>query len=170
MQHSTCTHIACTSAAFAELTSDLLTAGKAVRFRAGGGSMWPLIRDGDVLLVQPVDAGAVRVGDTVLFHCSTGRVLAHRVIRVRTTGTDRRFTVQGDARPRPDGQIGEEQVYGRVVSVERGRVRIDLRRPPMRILAWAAAQRSRWGLGRGPGFRRVKRLARGLPVLSKYLA
>jgi signal peptidase I len=162
--------IPCTSAAFAGLTSDLLRAGRALRFRAPGVSMQPLIRDGDVLLVRPVDASTVRVGDVVLFQTALGRVVVHRVIRVRVTGTGRWFTVQGDAVLRPDGEIPEVQVRGRVVAIERGAAYLDLRRPVMRLLGWAAALRSRWGLGRGGQFRRVTGFAKRLPLLDKYLA
>jgi hypothetical protein len=131
--------------------------------------MQPLIRDGDVLLVQPVDASALRVGDTVLFLPEPGRVLVHRVIRVRATREGRRLTVQGDARPRPDGEIAESRVLGRVAAVERGAAQIDLHRPLLRALAWAAALRSRWGLGRGSRRRPVKQFMKRLPVLGRYL-
>jgi signal peptidase I len=164
------TSIPCTSAAFAELASEVLRAGKALRFEARGGSMQPLIRDGDVLLVEPVAASAVKVGDMVLCTAGPGRVLVHRVIRVRTTGDGRRFTMQGDALPHPDGEIAEAQVYGRAVGIERGATRFDLRRPLMRALAWAAAQRSRWDFGRGDRLRPIRRWLKRLPMLRRVLA
>ena len=48
--------IDCATAAFAELSADLLKAGVGVRFRARGNSMAPLLRDGDALLVRWVDS------------------------------------------------------------------------------------------------------------------
>jgi hypothetical protein len=164
------TSIPCTSAAFAELAQDLLRAGKALRFEARGGSMAPLVRDGDVLLVRPADGGAVGIGDVVLCSSAVGRILVHRVIGKRVTRQGRWFTVQGDALSRPDGEIPEAQVYGRVVAIKRGPVGIDVQRPLMRMLSWAAALRSRWGLDRGARLRLIMRQLKRLPVLRRYLA
>jgi signal peptidase I len=168
--HAVAAAVPCGPVAFAGLAADLLSGGKAVRFRASGNSMQPLIRDGDVLLIGPVDASAVQVGDVILFHGEPNRVVVHRVTRVGATPEGRRFTVQGDARSQPDGDILGSQVYGRVLSIERGAASIDVRRPVMRILGWAAALRSRWGVGRGHQLRQVKGLARRLPVLDRFLA
>ena len=55
------------SAAFAALSETLLQAGTAVRFRASGASMLPLIQKGDILLVKPVVPHQIHVGDVVLF-------------------------------------------------------------------------------------------------------
>lgn len=162
--------IPATPTVFAELASDLLRAGNALRFRAHGGSMQPLIRDGDVLLVRPVDSGTVQVGDVVLFHGGPGHVLVHRVIRVQVTRQGRWFTVQGDALSQPDGDIPESHVFGCVVGIERGSVHLGLQRPLMRALARAAVLRSRWGLGRGSQLRWVKGLVKRLPGLDRYLA
>jgi hypothetical protein len=78
--------------------------------------------------------------------------------------------VQGDAAARPDGLIPGAQVYGRVVAIERGAAHIDLDRPVTRMLGWLAALRSRWNLGRAPGFWLATRLVKRLPVFSRYLA
>lgn len=170
---ATCGSIPCTSAAFAELSSEILGAGISLRFRATGTSMSPLVRDGDLLLVRPAEAGMPGVGDLVL--CTVGgappeQVVVHRVIR-RERGRDGwRFTVQGDALSRPEGPIPETLLFGRVVTVERDGSQLDMDRPALRMLGWFAALRSRWDLGRGPRFRRARRLARRLPGLSKYVA
>lgn len=162
--------IPCTLAAFEGLSAEILRSGRALRFRAHGGSMWPLVRDGDVLLVQPVAPAAVRTGDVVLCSSAVGRVVAHRVIRVEDGPEDRRFTVQGDAVARPDGKFPPAQLYGRVVAIERGETCIAMDRPVMRLLGRAAALRSAWSLGRGLRFRTARGLARRLPALSKFLA
>lgn len=166
----TLTSIPCTSAAFAELSAELLRAGKAIRFQARGASMSPLVRDGDVLLVQPVDARAIRVGDVVLCVSEPGRVVVHRVVR-RVSGADGdQFTVQGDAVSGPDGLIRQTQVYGRVATIERDGRCILMDRPEVKILSGLAALRSRWNLGRSRLGRGLARLVKKLPFLSKYLS
>lgn len=166
----TSTSLPCTSAAFAELSAEVLRDGKVLRFRGHGASMEPLVRDGDILWVEPVDARGVRCGDTVLFHDAQGRVVVHRVIGVDAGFTGRRFTLQGDAVLRPDGVIPQARIFGRLAAIERDGKRIEMDQPVMRVLGWLALLRSRWSLGRGRLGRLSGRLARQLPVLRRYLA
>jgi signal peptidase I len=168
--HVTCGSLPCSSAAFAELSAEILRAGRAVRFRARGASMAPLVRDGDVVLVRPVDPRAVRVGDVVLCADEPGRLLLHRVIRRRAGRGGVRLVVQGDQVAQPDGEIAEAQLYGRVAAIEREGVWMATDGAVLRLLGRAAALRSRWNPGRGRPFRLARRLARKLPVLSKYLS
>jgi hypothetical protein len=162
--------LSCTSAALPELSAEILRAGRALRFRAPGASMSPLVRDGDVVLVRPVHPSAVRIGDVVLCSNSPGRVVVHRVTRKGVGREGRWFTVQGDAVARADGVIPEAQVYGRVVAIERDGSSIALDGPVMRMLSGLAVLSSRWNLGRGLGFRRATRLVKRLPVFCRYLA
>lgn len=162
--------IRCGSAAFGELSGEILRAGHGLRFRARGASMSPLVRDGDVVLVQPVAPRAVRVGDVVLCRSDAGFPVAHRVVR-RLDGPDgRRFLVQGDQALRVDGVIPGAQVYGRLVAVVRDGKQIDMERPLMRWLSRLAALRSRWGVGRSARSLLARRVVKRLPVLSRYLA
>jgi hypothetical protein len=165
--------IPCTAAAFAELGSEVLQAGVSLRFRARGTSMVPLVRDGDVVLVRPVEPRLVGVGDVVL--CTLGggqpeRVVVHRVVGRRAARCGPLFMVQGDRVAQPDGTVAAAQVLGRVAAIERAGREIDLSRPAMRLLGSLAVLRSRWKLDRRRGFGLVSRLVRRLPGLSKYLA
>lgn len=162
--------IPCTSAAFAELSVQILLAGRALRFRASGGSMSPLVRDGDVVLVRPVEPSSVEVGDVVLCASPAGRVVVHRVVARLDSPAGPRFTVQGDQVVKPDGIIPAAQVYGRVAAVERAGARIDMDGPAIRWLGRLAVLRSRFGLGRGGRLSVARRLIKRLPFVSRYLA
>jgi len=168
----TVTSIPCTSAAFAELSAEILRAGKALRFQARGSSMAPLVRDGDVLLVRPAEPVSLRVGDVVLCGIGDnqpGRMVAHRVLE-RWDGPDgARFMVQGDQVARTDGVIPAARVYGRVVAIERAGAHIDMDRPVVRWLGRLAVLRSRRNLGRGRWLWPARRLVKKLPGLSRYL-
>ncbi|HNS52374.1 MAG TPA: S24/S26 family peptidase [Anaerolineae bacterium] len=158
------------SPAFAELCSELLGIGVAVRFRAKGDSMAPLVRHGDTLSVEPLPRGAARAGDVVLFRSQIGYTLAHRVIGQCRQEGSLRFTIQGDNLQRADGVIPPERIYGKVVSVERGGVAFSLSEPPMMLLGWLAVVQSRWGLRRRRWWRAVGRIARQLLPFARYLA
>lgn len=70
-----------TSQVFGDLCKALLRQGRSVRFRAPGRSMYPTIRDHDVITVEPIEPSQVKVGDIVLYSDGKG-VVAHRVARV----------------------------------------------------------------------------------------
>ena len=67
------------TAGFSTVLLDALAGGLTVRFRAQGGSMYPTIRDGEVITVAPVPTATFNGGDVLLCRCGS-RVLAHRVI------------------------------------------------------------------------------------------
>ena len=66
---------------FPELISDLLTDGHMVKFRAPGESMYPTIRNGDVITVTPLGASSVTNSDIILYQHGSG-VTAHRAMRI----------------------------------------------------------------------------------------
>lgn len=104
---------------FLELSTDLLSQGYSVRFRPGGHSMRPTIRDGEAVTVKPVEPAEVRRGDIILYRTARG-VIAHRVVLIegRETGA-RVFHLRGDAASTCDAPVQAEQILGRVISVER---------------------------------------------------
>jgi peptidase S24-like protein len=107
------------SARFVETLEELLRRGHHARFRAGGWSMHPAIRDGDVITVAPLGGSPVRIGDVVLYRQGQGAI-AHRVVRVRAlAGRLVEVVARGDAADACDAPIGPEQVLGLVVAVER---------------------------------------------------
>jgi signal peptidase I len=159
-----------TSAAFTGLSADILQRGKSLRFRAHGTSMQPLLRDGDHLQVQPVEAERIRIGDVVLCSSQADRIVAHRVLR-RLAGPDGyRFLVQGDQVILPDGWIPKSQVYGRVTMIERAGVYMDMNRPVMRALGLLAVLRSMGHFRRTWSFRSVWRLVKRLSIFVVYLS
>lgn len=104
---------------FATVVDSLLTDGIAVRFRAGGRSMSPAVRDGEMVVVAPVEPARVGVGEVVYCRAQRGP-LAHRVVAIeaRPDGS-RRFTLCGDASPAPDRPLDARAVRGKVIGVER---------------------------------------------------
>jgi signal peptidase I len=123
---------------FEVLARQILAENRSIRFRARGSSMRPFIKDGDILLVEPVREDRIRVGDIVLFGDRKGAVLAHRVIRIDQRGESIQFLVSGDANRATDGLIPLEHVMGRVVSLEREGHRRNINHPFMRLtsLVW----------------------------------
>ena len=96
----------------AEVIVDLLQRGHAVEFRVRGDSMHPVIREEDVVHVEPVRV--VGVGDVVLVQAERG-LTAHRVVSVR----DDLVVTRGDNAPEDDDPLPKARVLGRVEWVMR---------------------------------------------------
>jgi len=115
-----------------EIMKAVHSKGMPFRFSAGGGSMAPFIRDGDIISVSPPSSRLPRMGDVVAFlHPETKLLCIHRVLSCNK-GT---LLIQGDNSPgKPDGIIPMEAIMGRVTLVERGGRRIRLGFGPERVL------------------------------------
>ena len=119
---------------FADLCEELLGRGERVRFRAPGRSMYPTIRENEVIIVEPIAPSEVKVGDIVLCRVKNG-VVAHRVIRITAYDSQPQrsssappdstslprlsFFLRGDALRLEDQPVEAHQILGKVVAVER---------------------------------------------------
>lgn len=160
----------CTLAAFSELSAEILCLGKSIRFEARGSSMDPLLRDGDILLVEPVKQRLLRVGEVVICSNHSGNVIVHRVLRRQVRSDGAYYLVQGDQALQPDGWIPQGKVYGRVRSIDRGNTHINMRNLLLRLLGMVAVLRSRGQIGRNGINHFVSKIARQLPLLNDFLS
>jgi hypothetical protein len=125
--------------ALGELSRAVLERGAAFHFRAMGGSMYPMIENGDVLTVVPLGRRAVSPGDVVEFlHPGHGGLRVHRVVGRRNGA----YLVQGDGRTEPDGWIPRENILGRVTEITRQGRRILF---GLGYERFAIALANRWG-------------------------
>ncbi len=72
------------------------------------GSMRPSLPPGTLVVVKPVDAEQVGIGDVITYQLESGEapVVTHRVTKVaQTTEGEARFTTQGDANNAADDQL-----------------------------------------------------------------
>ena len=103
----------------------VLSAGASARLRVRGGSMFPSLRNDDVLIIEPVVASELRRGSVILA-CSGDRLIAHRVRNVRFDAKVTLITTRGDNRREDDHPLTAQSVVGRVVAVERHGRRVDV--------------------------------------------
>ena len=112
---------------FSAAVDSLLEAGLSVRFRAGGRSMTPTVRDGEYLIVSPMDSTHVGRGDIVFCQTRRGPV-AHRVCDIQPApDNSKRYVLYGDASLDSDLPVAAHQLRGRVVGVERDGKQMSLR-------------------------------------------
>ena len=84
------------------------------------GSMWPEIKEGDVVLLEGVDGiDGLHVGDVIAFRHDGGLAI-HRIVRI----DGEQLTTRGDANTREDNPISFDDVIGRAVEVQGRLVRV----------------------------------------------
>ena len=99
------------SALFADFVQEFIAQGRSFRFQARGGSMWPTIKDGELLHIQPIGKTGLRRGDIVLFN-QGGRLKAHRIIAPQTE----HVVTRGDACADSDEVILRSDILGLVTA------------------------------------------------------
>jgi signal peptidase I len=110
--------------------------------------MYPTIRDGEAVTVEPIEAREAKIGDIVLYQTERG-VIAHRVVGIEDEeNADRVLILRGDSLATCDAPVRAEQVLGRVIAVERrGRkVKLTGRRAGIRRAVRRCATRLKRGL------------------------
>ncbi len=134
---------------FLEL-SDILLRHGTFRFRVGSWSMYPALRKGDQLMVEPASPAQLQVGDLLLFH-HHGQLICHRLLSLENVGPGARIVTKGDATTGPGEVLEPGQILGRVVA------------EIMRGLVWRGFEYS-IGVPEGRRWYRYERLCRDRPA------
>jgi len=104
-----------------ELSKDIFGKGKSIRFQAKGWSMRPFVRDGDFIVVSPIENYSIKTGDVVFYLTPENKVIVHRVIKKYKKDKDNRITIfiKGDATFSSPEKVEMQNVLGKVIAVER---------------------------------------------------
>jgi signal peptidase len=77
------------------LRKEAIKNGHAVQTIASGTSMFPFLRKGDVLTIDPAPMETIKRGDIVVFE-NEDKWIAHRVIKIRNNTEGLEFLLRGD--------------------------------------------------------------------------
>ncbi|HUU41739.1 MAG TPA: S24/S26 family peptidase [Desulfatiglandales bacterium] len=117
--------------ALIQIMEAILDKGAAFRFMARGFSMWPFIKDKDMVTITPMQAGRPRLGDVVAFISSeTKELVIHRVVGRR--GSD--YLTKGDNTLMRDEPVLKTCILGCVKKVEKNGKVVSIGLGPERIL------------------------------------
>jgi signal peptidase I len=115
-----------------EATVDLWSqAGQHHFFPIAGSSMFPLLQEGDQVLVAHGSADARR-GDIIVFRQGE-TTIAHRMLYSRKSVAKLVFIAKGDNVPHADPPVSASAIVGRVVAVKRGNRFTSLETPAWRM-------------------------------------
>lgn len=114
---------------FLSLCKETLEHGYSLRCRTLGSSMFPLLRNGSLIQVEPVAVEDLRPGDVIVYQRAGETVVAHRLVGKSRKQGRLTLVTRGDSFSRDALEhIQPEQVLGMVVAVDWGRglkMRID---------------------------------------------
>ncbi len=101
-----------------EIGFTLLAEGKTLKVKAEGYSMYPSIKPGSIIYIEPVESNNEPAsGDIIAWKKDSGFVV-HRLIRVIKERDRNLFVTRGDSCITEDEPVTFEQLAGRVVKVE----------------------------------------------------
>lgn len=115
----------CSSLEFIKLSKNILDKEAYLRFLAKGRSMYPTIRDGDIVNIESVKKREIRLGDVVFYRNNEERMVMHRVIKKRMYSNRVVFITRGDAN-RDEEEVFLNQILGRVRILERKGRKTDI--------------------------------------------
>jgi hypothetical protein len=102
---------------------------ESLRLTVTSDSMRPLLRAGDVVVVQPSEPRAVQPGDVIVVQRG-GEWITHRLVAIDEQG----WHTHGDNTRYADEAVSAAEIVGRVIAIERGDQTIDLQQPHWRVV------------------------------------
>ena len=83
-----------------------------------GYSMWPTLRQGDLIIAYKPSPEDIHVGDIIIYKDYRGTLIIHRVIEVLKRGNKYYYVTKGDNNPYRDPMdVPYERVEGKVITI-----------------------------------------------------
>lgn len=96
----------------------LLSEGKSIRIKAHGYSMYPCIKPGSLILIEPLKIkGPPLEGEIIAIKRKQGLVV-HRLSRIVHEGGTALFIARGDSNAYADKAVTIDRIAGRIVGAE----------------------------------------------------
>ena len=101
-----------------DLGFSLLAEGKILKIKADGYSMYPTVKPGSVIYIEPLAENMSPVpGEIIAWKRESGFVV-HRLVRIVRNGNETMYFTRGDSCAYEDQPVTKEMIAGRVVHVE----------------------------------------------------
>ena len=102
-----------------KFTNNRIALGNVYIFQVATGSMEPVYKVGDIIVVTKTAASKLEIGDDVTYQGTTGSfnglTITHRIINKRNENGKYYFVTQGVANTAEDPEINEDNIYGKVI-------------------------------------------------------
>ena len=108
----------------------LLSEGKTIRLKAHGYSMYPSIRPGSLLLIEPIHLKGDPVPGEIIAIVKNDGLIVHRLLKIEVRNNVKNFIARGDSNAWSDYPVKIGKIAGRIVGAEttgENPVRADIR-------------------------------------------
>jgi signal peptidase I len=96
----------------------LLSEGKTIRIKAHGYSMYPCIKPGSLILIEPLNVKGMPVeGEIVAIRRESG-LIVHRLSVIITKNGITSYIARGDSNANADNPVKIDKIAGRIVRAE----------------------------------------------------
>jgi signal peptidase I len=96
----------------------LLSEGKTIRIKAHGYSMYPCIKPGSLILIEPLSVkGKPRPGEIIAIRRESG-LIVHRLTKIITRNNIAYYVARGDSNAYADNPVKIDKIAGRIIRAE----------------------------------------------------
>jgi len=96
----------------------LLSEGKTIRIKAHGYSMFPCIRPGSIVLIEPLNLKGIPIPGEIIAITRENGLIIHRLSKIVVNNNVRTFIARGDSNAFADEPVKIDKIAGRIVGVE----------------------------------------------------
>jgi len=96
----------------------LLSEGKTIRIKAHGYSMYPCIKPGSLILIEPLNVrGLPREGEIISIKRENG-LIVHRLSKIINKNSSVSYIARGDSNAYADNPVKIDRIAGRIIRAE----------------------------------------------------
>jgi signal peptidase I len=96
-----------------------LVQNRSIQLRITGSTMRPMLDDGDVVMIAPIDPATINSQDIILITTPSGTALIHRVVAIQNMEGSIYALTRGDGSSYQDTPVPLNKVLGRVTALRR---------------------------------------------------
>lgn len=96
----------------------LLSEGKTIRIKALGYSMYPCIKPGSLILIEPINLKGVPVPGEIIAIKKENGLIVHRLTKIVIENSVSSFIARGDSSAYADNPVKIDKIVGRIVRSE----------------------------------------------------
>jgi signal peptidase I len=101
-----------------DISLTLLSEGKTIRIKAHGYSMYPCIKPGSIILIEPLNIkGLPQPGEIIAIRRESG-LIVHRLTKIINKNRAASYIARGDSNPYADKPVKIEMIAGRIFRAE----------------------------------------------------
>ena len=107
-----------------EFCDELLDSNSKIKLKVGGYSMYPVLKNGDIITINKCKINELKTGEIVVFK-TRDKWIAHRLLKIRN-GNELMLITKGDTCKHKDPVFTEEDFAGKVISFSRKSKEVNL--------------------------------------------